>query len=145
MALEENKVLVQRFIDEVFNEGNTDAIADFCLPGSMFAGGIEGQIRSMKTAFPDIHFTVEYMICEGERVAARVTTEGTNNGPLVGLPAFGRLEKPVPPTGTTVVSNAIYVFRILDGKISSYSAELDQIGMLRQMGWTFTPPAPASS
>ena len=42
MAAESNKALVQRFIDEVMNDGNTDAIADFCITGSMFAGGIEG-------------------------------------------------------------------------------------------------------
>lgn len=141
MSLEENKVLVQRFIDQVMNEGNTAAIADFCLPGSMFAGGLEGQINAMKTTFPDLYTTVENMICEGDRVAVQVTTQGTNTGPLVGLPAFGRLETPVPPTGRTVIGSAIYVFKIADGKIISYAAELDQIGLLRQMGWTFTPPA----
>jgi predicted ester cyclase len=141
VAIEANKVLIQRFIDVVLNEGNTDAIDDFCLPGSMFAGGLVGQVRSMKTIFPDLHHTVEYMICEGDRVAVRVKSEGTNTGPMVGMPAFGRLEKPVPPTGVTVVSNAIYIFKVVDGKIISYSAEMDQIGMLRQMGWTFTPPA----
>jgi len=141
MALEANKVLVQRFIDEVLNEGDTAAIASFCPPGSMFAGGIEGQVRSMKTAFPDLHFTVEYMICEGDKVAVRFKSEGTNNGPLVGLPAFGRLEKPVPPTGKSTVSSGIYIFKIVEGQIVSYTAELDQIGLLRQLGWSFTPPA----
>ena len=47
MSLEDNKILVQQFIDEVMNAGNTAAIADFCVAGSMFAGGIEGQIKAM--------------------------------------------------------------------------------------------------
>lgn len=125
----------------MLNEGDTAAIDDFCLPGSLFAGGIEGQVRSMKTAFPDLHFTVVDMICEGDRVAVRVSSQGTNSGPLLGLPAFGRLEPPVPPTGKSIASSGTYVFKLASGKIISYAAELDQIGMLRQMGWTFTPPA----
>ncbi|MGD2048899.1 MAG: ester cyclase [Chloroflexota bacterium] len=140
MSLENNKVLVQQFIDEVMNNGNTAAIADFCVAESMFAGGIEGQIKSMKTAFPDIQFTVDEILAEGNKVAVRVTTRGTNSGPLVGLPAFGRMETPVPPTDKSVTGSGMYVFKVLDGKIASYAAELDQIGLLRQMGWTFMPP-----
>ncbi len=104
MLLEANKVLVQRFIDEVINAGNTAAIAGFCVAGSMFAGGIVGQIEAMKTSFPDIRLTIDEMIAEGNKVALRVTTRGTNSGPLVGLPAFGRFETPVPPTGKSVIS-----------------------------------------
>ena len=141
MTIEGNKALIQQFIDEVMNAGNTAAIADFCVAGSMFAGGIEGQIRAMKMAFPDIHFTVDDIFSEGSKVAVRVTVYGTNTGPLVGLPAFGRLETPVPPTGKSTTHSGMYVFTVSDGKIVSYLAELDQIGLLRQLGWTFTPPS----
>jgi predicted ester cyclase len=140
VTIEGNKALVQRFIDEVMNAGNTDAIADFCVAGSMFAGGIEGQIKAMKTAFPDIQLTVDDILSEGNKVAVHVTTHGTNTGPLVGLPAFGRLETPVPPTGKSVTHSGMYVFTVSGGKIVSFAAELDQIGLLRQLGWTFTPP-----
>jgi len=140
MTLEENKALVQRFIDLVMNEGNTEAITDFTVPGSMFAGGLVGQIQAMKTAFPDQHFTVDAMIAEDSRVAVQMTAQGTNSGPLVGLPGFGRLEQPVPPTDEVVTNRVIYVFKLANGRIISYAAELDQIGMLRQMGWRFTPP-----
>ena len=140
MSLEDNKMLVQRFIDEVMNAGNTAAIANFSVAGTIFAGGIEGQIKVMKTAFPDNHFTIDEILAEGDKVAVRVTTHGTNTGPLVGLPAFGRLETPVPPTGKSVTGSGLYVFTVSDGKIVSFVAELDQIGLLRQLGWTFTPP-----
>ena len=141
MTTEENRVLVQRFIDEIMNAENPASIDELCLAGSMFAGGIEGQFKAMRTAFPDIRFTVEDMLSEGNKVAARVTVAGTNSGPLVGLPAFGRLETPVPPTGKSISHGGIYVFTILDGKIMKYAAELDQIGLLRQLGWTFSPPS----
>jgi predicted ester cyclase len=140
MMIEENKALVRRFIDDVLNEGNTAAITDYCVPGSMFAGGLEGQVRAMKTAFPDNHLTVEEIVAEGKRVVARVTTRGTNSGPLVGLPAFGRLETPVPPSGKKVVFNGVYILTISEGRITSVAVEMDQIGLLRQLGWTFTPP-----
>jgi predicted ester cyclase len=140
MSIEDNKTLVRRFIDEVMNAGNFDAIADLCVPGSMFAGGIEGQMKAMKTAFPDNHFTIEEILAEGDKVAVRMTIKGTNTGPLVGLPAFGRLETPVPPTGKVVITSGTNVFTVSNGKIVSFSSELDQIGLLRQLGWTFTPP-----
>jgi predicted ester cyclase len=140
MTLEDNKSLVQRFIDEVFNAGNTAAIADLCVPGSIFAGGIEGQVKSMKMGFPDNHFTIEDILAEGDKVAVRGTIHGTNTGPLVGLPAFGRLETPVPPTGKSVMVSGMNLFAVSEGKIVSLAAELDQIGLLRQLGWTFTPP-----
>lgn len=47
MTIVDNKALVQRFIDEVLSAENTAAIPDFCVAGSMFAGGIEGQVRTM--------------------------------------------------------------------------------------------------
>jgi predicted ester cyclase len=140
VSLEDNKVLVQRFIDEVMNAGNTTAIADFCVEGSMFAGGIEGQIKAMKSGIPDNHFTIDDILAEGNRVAVRFTAHGTNSGPLVGLPAFGRLETPVPPTGKSVTTSGMYIFTVSDGKIVSFALELDQIGLLRQLGWTFAPP-----
>ena len=140
MTNEDNKALVQNFIAEVMNAGNTDAIADFCVAGSMFAGGLVGQIKAMKTAFPDLHQSVDDILADGSKVAVRVTLAATNTGPLVGLPGFGRLDIPVPPTGKSVTYSGMYFFTISDGKIVSYSTELDQIGLLRQLGWTFTPP-----
>ena len=141
MSLEDNKVLVRRFIDEVMSSGNTDAINDLCIAGSAFAGGIVGQIKGMKTAFPDQHFSVDTILAEGNKVAASVTIRGTNTGPLVGLPAFGRLETPVAPTGKSTTGTGMYLFTVSDGKIVSFAAEIDQIGLLQQLGWTITPPA----
>ncbi|SRR6266702_3928875 len=94
----------------------------------------------MRTAFPDNHITIDELVAEDALVAARVTTRGTNSGPLVGLPAFGRFEQPVPPTGQAVLGTAIYIFKFIDGRIASLAFELDQVGLLQQLGWTFIPP-----
>ena len=142
MSLEESKSLVRRFIDEVMNAGNTAAITELCVPDSMFATGIAGQVQSLKVAFPDHRFTVEEMLAEGDKVAVRMTVHGTNRGPLLGLPAFGRLEQPVPPTGKSMSSTGIAIYTIRNGRIASLDSELDQIALLRQLGWTFVPPSP---
>jgi len=141
MSPEDNKVLVQRFIDEVMNSGRFAAIAELCVTGSLFARRIEGLMRAMRTTFPDLHMSIDEVFGEGNKIAVRVTARGTNTGPLVGLPAFGRLETPVPPTGKSVTGTGIYLFTLSDGKISSLAAEIDQIGLLQQLGWTFAPPA----
>ena len=142
MAIEDNKAFAQRFIDEVINAGNMAAIADFCVPGSMLAGGLAGQIMAMKTPFPDFNLTIDEMVAEAGKVVARTTMRGTNNGPLIGLPALGKLESPVPPTGKSVMASTVYIFTISDGKLMSLASEVDQIGILQQLGWTFTPPDP---
>jgi predicted ester cyclase len=140
MSIEGNKELVRRFIDEVMNTGNTAALADFCVPGSLFAGGIEHQIKVRKIAFPDEHITIEEILAEGDKVAVQTTQQGRNTGPMFGLPAFGRLEVPVPPTGKSATTTAISIFKVSDGRIVSYASEFDQIGLLLQLGWTLTPP-----
>jgi len=141
MTLEENKALVQGFIEEVFNAGNVDALARFCAPGSLMVGGLTGQVMAMKTAFPDNRFTIEEMVAEADKVVVRTTIRGTNTGQLLGLPAFGKLERPIPPTGKPVVGSSMHLYTIKGGKIVSLASELDQIGLLQQLGWTIAPPA----
>ena len=140
MSLADNKALVERFIEEVVNDGNTDAINELCVPGSMFAGGIEGQLRGMKSPFPDLHHTIDEMIAEGDKVAVRVSQLGTNSGTMVGLPDLVGLRRPYHPQGTQSPSRASMSFKVAEGRIVSYTMEMDEVGLLRQLGWTFTPP-----
>jgi predicted ester cyclase len=140
MNLEENKAFIQRFIEEVFNKGNMNAIADYCAPGSLFIGGLAGQIMAIKTTFPDSRFTIDEMVAEADKVVVRTIMRGTNAGPLVGLPAFGKLERPVPPTGKLVIGAGFFMFTIKNDKVVSMTSEIDQIGLLQQLGWSITPP-----
>lgn len=137
----ENKALVRQFFDQVFNAGDVASIERFCKPGSMLAGGIAGQIRTMRTGFPDNQFIIEEMLAEGDQVAVQVAVRGTHTGPLAGLPGFGRLEVPLQPTGQTVTTSAMYIFKLSEGKIVSFAVELDQLALLRQLGWTIEQPA----
>jgi predicted ester cyclase len=140
VSTEDNKALVQRFIAEIMNAGNTASMADFCVAGSLFAGGFAGQIKAIKTAFPDFQWTIDNMFADGNFVAVRMTARGTNTGPLVGLPAFGRFDQPPPPTSKWTLVTGMHIFTVSDGKIVSLASEIDQLGLLQQLGWTFTPP-----
>lgn len=142
MSSEDNKALVQRFVDEIMNAGNTDSIADFCVAGSRFADGFAGQITVIKTAFPDFQWTIDDMVAGGNKVAVRMTARGTNTGPLVGLPAFGHFDQPLPPTSKWALVTGMYIFTVSDGKIVSLASEIDQVGLLQQVGWTLSPPEP---
>lgn len=141
MATKANKELVQRFIEQIVNQGRMERMSDFFLPGSILAGGLAGQLMVMRTAFPDNHLSIEEMVAEGDKVAVRATTRGTNSGPLAGLPAFGSFEQPMLPTGKPVMVTFIYIFTLKEGKITGFTSEFDQVGMLQQLGWVLTPPA----
>lgn len=141
MSIDANKALVQRFIEDVYNQGNVEAIESFLVPGSLFAGGLAGQIKVIRTAFPDFQVSIDEMIAEGDKVAVRTTTRGTNSGPLAGLPAFGKFDRPLPPTGHSILGDNMYVFTIREGRIVSLASSIDQLSLVQQLGWTIGPPA----
>jgi predicted ester cyclase len=134
MSTEDNKALMRRFYEEVFNQKNTAAIDEFIDPHGVdhsappgTPGGIEGQkqlIGMYLTAFPDVHLTVEDMIAEGDTVVARLTARGTHQGAYMGIP----------PTGKQVTVTAIDINRMAGGKSVEHWLEMDNLGMLQQLG-----------
>ena len=68
---------------------------------------VEQFATEVRTAFSDMRITVEDMIAEGDRVAARVTMRGIHQGEFQGIA----------PTGKRVQVRAIDMFRIADAKI----------------------------
>ncbi len=134
MSTEENKALVRRFYEEVLNQKNTAAIdqifdpnfVDHALPPGL-PGGIEGTKQFfgiVLTAFPDLHFTVEDMIAEGDKVVARHAGSGTQHGVFLGIP----------PTGKHVTVTGIDIMRITGGKFVEHWDAVDNLGLLQQLG-----------
>ena len=92
---EENKAIVRRWV-EAFNEGNVDAMDELVTdsyvrhdPNSPEVRGPEEEkqlIAMYRSAFPDLHFTIEDMIAEGDRVVVRYTIHGTHKGELLSIP-----------------------------------------------------------
>ncbi len=134
MSTEDNKAAVRRFYEQVINQRNVAALEDFidphctdhALPAGMPAG-IEGSrqfIEMYLAAFPDLHFTVEDLIAEGDMVVARLTTQGTQTGPFPG----------VPPTGKHASIGCIDINRVVGGKSVEHWLEMDTLGLLQQLG-----------
>ena len=74
--------------------------------------------------FPDMQLVVEDVVAQGDRVPVRWTFHGTHEGEFFGSP----------PTGARVTMSAIEINRVVDGKIVEHWVELDQLGILQQIG-----------
>ena len=112
MPIEENKAFVQRYVEEPWNQGNVAVLDELCAPNFHLEGlgGVEAfkeAITAFRTGFPDLHFTIEEIIAEGDKVAYRWTARGTHQGEYAGIA----------PTGKTITATGITILRIVDGKV----------------------------
>ncbi len=132
---EQNKTLVRRGVDEIWNQGHF-AVADemvasdFVVHATALNGEIKGRegiiqyFAALRSAFPDLTFTIEDHIAEGDRVVTRWSAQGTHLGEFQGMPASG---KQIRVTGTDVD-------RIENGKIAECWMNFDELGLLQQLG-----------
>ena len=144
MSTEDNKAVIRRFFMEAFGKGNLAVLDEIIDPNQVSAGpsalpgmpsGPEGNkmlITAYRNAFPDLHFTIDEQIAEGNTVVTRWAAHGTHNGELAGVPATGKQ--------ATVVGMG--VDRIENGKIVESWGLFDQFGMLQQLG---VIPAPGQA
>jgi steroid delta-isomerase-like uncharacterized protein len=112
MSTDDNKRVARRMTDEVWNEGKPDVLDEICAPSYHLhgTGGIaelKRNVAAMRRAFPDLRFTVDEMIAEGDAVASRWTWRGTHLG------AF----EDIAPTGKALAATGITIFHFADGKI----------------------------
>ncbi len=134
MSAERNKRLAHRVWEEVWHQGDLSRIdelfaSDFVRhdPGGRELHGTDQNrqfISSMRAAFPDVRYTVDDQIVEGDKVVMRYRFEGTRLGEFQGMP----------PTRKQVNYTGILIYRITDGKIAEQWTELDLLGLLRQLG-----------
>ena len=136
-TLEKNKALLQRWFDEVWNEGREEAIGEMFAEDGVAHGlsedvshpitGPEQFIpfhHTFRGAFPDIKVEIADMIAEGDKVVARCTVRGKHAGDNLGIAAS---QSPVDFTGIAIV-------RIRDGKIVEAWNNFDFLRMNRQVG-----------
>ncbi len=137
---EQNKTIVRNFAEEIWNKGNFEATttyvaADFvdhnpAIPNQPpGAEGARQVFAAYKAAFPDLHFTIEDIMTEGDKVVWRWTSTGTNTGSMMGMP----------PTGKQVTVTGIEIYRTIGGKIAERWGNFDQLGLLQQLGVIPTP------
>jgi steroid delta-isomerase-like uncharacterized protein len=134
MSLEGNKALVRRHVEEFWNQGQFDladelhtediVLHDPSAPEVSGSAAYTQVAVAYRTAFPDLRFTIEEMIAEGDLVSERWSASGTHQGELMGIP----------PTGVLSTNTGISIFRIEGGKIAEEWAEWSTLGMLQKLG-----------
>jgi len=131
---QDSALIVRRFVDEVITQGNIDAAAQFVwedvveqvpLPGQ--GPGLEGLkdiLRAMRAGFPDLVFSINEQVSEGDKVVSRFEWTGTHQGEFLGIPATGR---PVSVWG-------IVIDRLEQGRIKDTRIIMDTLGLMIQLG-----------
>jgi predicted ester cyclase len=127
-----NEGVFRRVIDEGFNRGNfaawDDCFAEPCIEHQygMSPGldGLKRAITALRTAFPDLHLTIEEMVSQGDKVWARMTGTGTHRAPFFGIAATGK------PFTITVFD----ICRFENGRIAEHWGVPDRFALLDQIG-----------
>jgi steroid delta-isomerase-like uncharacterized protein len=128
-ARTQNKRSVEQLF-EAFNHGDLSEIDVLVAPAYVGAQGDKGPagfravVVGLRTAFPDLRYTLDDVVADGDRVAVRWHWTGTHRGPFRAFPA----------TGKAVRNTGAGIFRLHDGKIVAAELETDRLGFLEQIG-----------
>jgi steroid delta-isomerase-like uncharacterized protein len=134
MTTEANKATMQRFL-EFINSASKELATELIAPGAVFyvpghtepmigPAGYLAIIGMMRSGFPDVQWTLEEMIAEDDRVAARFTVRGTHQGAFFG----------VPPSGKNIQVQAMNFYRLSGGQFVEERGQPDIFGLLQQIG-----------
>jgi steroid delta-isomerase-like uncharacterized protein len=134
MTIEANNASMHRFT-EFINTASEKLAGELIAPEAIFhvpgrpepmrgPAGYLAIIGMMRAGFPNIQWTLEEMIAEADKVAARFTMRGTHQGTFFG----------VPPTGKKIEVKAMNFYRFAGGQIVEEHGQPDILGLLQQIG-----------
>jgi steroid delta-isomerase-like uncharacterized protein len=139
MSIEPHKRTVRRFFEELWNERNL-AVADEifaadCVTYQLTSGAetvavprnpeaVKAHVGEWLKGFPDLHFTIERMLAEGDHVVTYAAMRGTHTGEWLGLPA----------TGKTVIIRMTVTHQIRNEKIVADWVLVEALGFFQQLG-----------
>jgi predicted ester cyclase len=134
-----NERVVEAFLQDVINEHHGNHAASYLNPGMQWSGGtvgtvtgranVAGLFAGVVAAFPDAHIVIDDIFGQGDQVVVRVVVSGTQQGPILGIPASGR----------HVQWDGVDVYRLSHGKISNIWAGDDWTAILNDTG-TYKAP-----
>lgn len=132
-----NKALIRRLYEEVWNKRKFEVINEILSPshalqapnvaGSAAAVGPEAYRRQLMlflSGYPDLHWAIEDLIAEENKVVACWTVTGTHKGDFMGIP----------PTNIKVSVDGMIIHHIAKGKIMDSYSSWDALGMMQQLG-----------
>lgn len=134
MSMESTDAVMKRFV-EFINTADEDLAHAVIAPDAEFDAPTHGEplrgpagylelLAMLRTGFPDVHWTLEETITEGDKVAARFRMEGTHRGDFFGTP----------PTGKTISVRALNFYQLTDGQVVREQGQPDLLGILQQIG-----------
>ena len=131
---DEMKAAARRFFEEVVSEGRLDVIADLVaedfVEHETLPGAPEGRdavawfVTAFRSAVPDLRVEVDDLIVEDDKLVARSTWSGTQEGELFGIPA----------TGKRFAMNVIDIVRFDGDRVVEHWGVSDVAGMMQQVG-----------
>ena len=130
----ENKAIVKRIVQEIWNGGNLD-LADELIAADYVdnvsgadspvgPNGFKEAVSGVRDAFPDFAITINDMISEDDKVVLVWTFIGTHKGELMGIA----------PTDKLIEFDGIYLYRFKDGKLVERSGKRDMFKLMSQLG-----------
>ena len=134
MTAEANKHVMSRFV-EFINTASEKLAMEIISPDAIFyvpgrsepmrgPAGYLSIIQMMRQGFPDIRWTLEEMVAEGDKVAARFTMRGTHRGTFFD----------VSPSGNKISVQALNMYRLSQGQFVEEHGQPDMLALLRQIG-----------
>ena len=136
-TLEENKALIRRWFEEVWNKGRADAIEEMLAEDAVVHGLSEDAAKPLRgptgflpfhtqfrEAFPNVEVICEDTIAEGDKVAVRCSVRGKHVGDSLGFKA----------TQATAEFDGIAIVRVKDGKLVEAWNNFDFMRMYKQLG-----------
>jgi steroid delta-isomerase-like uncharacterized protein len=126
-----NKAAVRRLYDECLNQGKFEAADVMIAPGFIAPGpdggagpaGFKSNAMRLRTAFPDVHFTLHDLIAENDCVALHWTWEGTHRGTFANIPATGKRAR----------QEGMVMYHFEAGKVAAAKLIFDRLGVFQQL------------
>ncbi|MEX0646644.1 MAG: ester cyclase [Balneolaceae bacterium] len=128
---EKNKQVVRRLYEECLNKQEFSLLKELVdedytgISGETGPSGFEGSLRSIIRAFPDIRWTIEDLVAEGDKVTVRWSWQGVHTDTFRNI---------FPPTQKHVTDHAIAIYQFRDNKIINAWIQTDRLGFLQQIG-----------
>lgn len=130
----QNKLILRRFFEELFNQGNLTAADEIVSMNYLNHNAVPGEtpgragltqfVTYLRSAFRDLNFTIADQVAEGDKVVTRWNATAIHQGEFAGIPA----------TGKSVVITAINIHRVVDDQIQEGWLNWDALGLLQQLG-----------
>ena len=146
MTIDENKQIIRRVVEECWNPGNADLADELYSSSFVFHTEGDAEMRGPESikqwlsvlhgAMPDLHYQIDALYGDGDRVAIRYTVHGTHEGDFQGIPA----------TGAKLELTGHMILRVTDGQVSEGWGYWDTLGLMIALGILppFGGPPPAA-